>query len=228
MRRISKISSKLSYAIIIAAAITLLSFSHCLAESYDLNNILKTYIKKNYPWAEIEITELSVREPISAMPVGILIEKPPLGKTSFLLQFESGKKIQASANVKAYDWIVITSKALRKGHHLEQTDVYSTLLDITKIPRGAITKLENAVGKQLERSVNANMPLIDVMVKDKTLVKKGQIVFLIVESPKFTIRTTGEIRANAYVGNRAKVINLASKKIISGVLIDENTVKVEF
>jgi len=72
------------------------------------------------------------------------------------------------------------------------------------------------------------MPLIDVMVKDRTLVKKGQTVFLIVESPKFTIRTTGEIRANAYVGSQAKVINPASKKIISGVLIDENTVKVEF
>ena len=228
MRRISNISSKLSRAIIIAAAITVLSFPHCFAESYDLTNMLKTYIKKNYPWAEIEITELSVSEPISAIPARILIEKPPPGKTSFLLQLENGKKIQASANVKAYDWIVITSKALRKGHHLEHTDVYSTLLDITKIPRGAITKLENAVGKQLERSVNANMPLIDVMVKDRTLVKKGQTVFLIVESPKFTIRTTGEIRANAYVGSQAKVINPASKKIISGVLIDENTVKVEF
>lgn len=228
MKIISKISCIASFTIIFATAITLFSSAACLAESNELNLLLKTYLKKNYPWAEIEISELSVNEPISGMPVKIFIEKPPPGKTTFFLEFEDGKKIQASANIKAYDWILITSKALRKGHHLEQIDVYSTLLDITKIPRGAIRKLENAVGKQLERSVNANMPLVDVMVKDKTLVKKGQMVFLVIESPRFSIRTTGEIRANAYVGGQAKVVNLSSKKIISGVLVDENTVKVEF
>lgn len=228
MEKIFKISSKVAYTIIASAVTVMLLSSFCLAESYNLNSILKTYLKKNYPWSEIEISELSTNESISEMPVRILVEKQPPGRSLFILELENGKRIQVTANIKAYDWVVIASKSLRKGQHLEQTDVYSTLIDVTKIPRGAITRLENAVGKQLDRSVNANMPLIDVMVKDRTLVKKGQMVFLVVESPKFTIRTTGEVRANAYVGGQVKVVNLASKKIISGVLVDENTVKVEF
>lgn len=228
MKKISRTPVKIVCIIVTAAVITALLPSVCLAGSYDLNDILKTYLKKNYPWAEVEISELSASEPIHAMPVRIFIEKGPPGKTLFLLEFESNKRIQAVANIKAYDWVVITSKALRKGHHIGQTDVYSTLIDITKIPRGAITRIENVAGKQLERSVNINTPLVDMMIKAGTLVKKGQMVFIVIESPKFAIRTTGEIRANAYVGSQAKVINLASKKIISGVLVDENTVKVEF
>ncbi len=223
-----KKSGKIIPVTFFIVSIILLQSSYCFAVSYDMQSILKTYIKKNFPWAEIEISELSVSEPIFAMPERILIEKGPPGKTVFILHFENGKKVNATAYIKAYDWIVMSSKAMRKGHHLLQTDIFSTLMDITKIPRGAINRIDNAAGMQLTRSVNANVPLVDIMVKDRTVVKKGQMVFLVIESPKFTIRTTGEIRANAFVGSQAKVINLASKRVISGVLIDENTVKIEF
>lgn len=221
-------SCKIISAIFFIFSITLFLHSYCRADSYDLNGILKTYLKKNFPWGEIEISELSVSEAISAMPERIIIEKGPPGKTVFILHFENGKKINATAYIKAYDWIVVSSKAMRKGHRLLQTDIFSTLMDITKIPRGAINRTDNAVGMQLSRSVNANVPLVDIMLKDQTFVKKGQMVFLVIESRKFTIRTTGEIMANAYVGSQARVINLASKKVISGVLVDENTVKIEF
>ncbi len=206
----------------------LFSANHCIAETYDLNGILKSYLKKNFPWTEIEISELKINAEISELPERILIQQPPPGKTIFLIEFKNGKKINVAAHVKAYEWVVMSSKSMRKGDYLQLTDVYLTLLDVTKIPRGAISRVDNAVAKQLSRSINANMPVTDIMLNEQKLVKKGQVVFVVIESPNFTIRTTGEIKGNAFVGSNAKVVNLASKKVISGVLIDENTVKVEF
>jgi len=72
------------------------------------------------------------------------------------------------------------------------------------------------------------MPIVDSMVSDKTLVKRGQRVVLVVESPDFNITAVGEIKENAYVGSYVKAMNLTSKKVITGLLIDENTVEVEF
>lgn len=207
-------------------SLSLVNFSY--ADTYDLNSILKSYLKKNFPWAEIELSELNVSSPIFELPEKILIHQPPPGKTVFLLEFKNGKKINVTANVKAYEWIVMSSKAMRKGDYLDQRDIYLTLIDINKIPRGAINRIDDAIGKQLSRSINANMPITDILLNEQKLVKKGQLVFIVVESPNFIIKTTGEIKGNAFVGSKAKVINLASKKVITGVLIDENTVKVDF
>jgi flagella basal body P-ring formation protein FlgA len=66
------------------------------------------------------------------------------------------------------------------------------------------------------------------MVSDTAVVKRGHKVTLVIESPSFIITTLGEIKENSSVGSHVKVLNLASKKIISGTLTDENTVKVEF
>ncbi len=209
-------------------ALILSSANYCFADVYDLKNILKSYLKKNFPWAEIEISELSINALISEIPEKILIHQPPPGKTVFLLEFKNGNKINVTANVKAYEWIVMSSKAIRKGDYIQRPDIYLTLIDINKIPMGVINNIDRAVGKQINRSIIANMPITDIMLNEQKLVKKGQLVFIVVESPNFTIRTTGEIKANSYVGGRTKVINLASKKVITGVVIDENTVKVEF
>lgn len=218
----------ISLMILMICFSVLFSANHCIAETYDLNGILKSYLKKNFPWTEIEISELKINAEISELPERILIQQPPPGKTIFLIEFKNGKKINVAAHVKAYEWVVMSSKSMRKGDYLQLTDVYLTLLDVTKIPRGAISRVDNAVAKQLSRSINANMPVTDIMLNEQKLVKKGQVVFVVIESPNFTIRTTGEIKGNAFVGSNAKVVNLASKKVISGVLIDENTVKVEF
>lgn len=51
---------------------------------------------------------------------------------------------------------------------------------------------------------------------------------IIAESPSFVITTTGELRENGYVGSPARALNLASRKTVKGILIDENRLKVEF
>lgn len=215
-------------SLVIVCAILLLFVDSCIADNFDLKGIIKSHIKKNFPWAEVEIIELTAKGEVDALPEKILFHQPPPGKTILSIELINGKKIHATALIKAYDWVVVSSKSMRKGDHLELTDVYLTLMDVTKIPRGAINRIDSIIGKQLSRPVNANSPILDTLLHEQRFVKKGQMVLLVFESPHFTIRTTGEIKSNTYIGSKAKVMNLASKKVISGVLIDENTVKVEF
>jgi flagella basal body P-ring formation protein FlgA len=53
-------------------------------------------------------------------------------------------------------------------------------------------------------------------------------VTLLAVSASFSITTYGELKSDSAVGGHVKVLNLQSKKIVSGLLIDENTVKVDF
>lgn len=195
-----------------------------------LERALASYVKENYPWTEIEISDVSrsgslPQEP----PVGIRIEKGPLpGKAVFALEFRDGVRHTVSANVKAYDRIIASRRPFSKGYVMQQDDVYETLMDITRIPKSTLKDVDQVVGKPLMQSILANMPIQSSMVSDSLRLKTGRKVALVLETRGIRIRTTGELKQSGYVGEYVKVINPSSKKIITGLLVDENTVKVEF
>jgi flagella basal body P-ring formation protein FlgA len=207
----------------------LLIFPLSPVASLNIKDVLKEYTKSHFPWADIEIDDLIMSKEVSnELPVSIGVEKGPPGKTIFTMEFKNGTIVKATANVKAFDEVVFSGRAFRKGHHLQKEDCYVKLMDITRIPRGAVKNNDQVIGKILTRSIIANVPIVDYMVSDTPVIKRGRKVMLIVESPSFIITTIGEVKENAYIGGNVKAINLASKRVVSGLLVDENTVKVEF
>jgi flagella basal body P-ring formation protein FlgA len=218
-----------------ALALCFLLFAFCLMSSsvkaipWSPEAVLKAHLKENYPWAEIEIGDLLISDKLpDEQPSKILVEKGPPGKTAFTMEFRNGMKMTATGSVKAFDWIIMSARAFRKGHNLQKDDVFPKLMDVTRIPKGAIKNVEQMIGKPLTRSIVANAPLVDTMIADMSVVKRGRKVTLVIESPSFIITALGEIKENSAVGNRVRAVNLASKKVINGLLLNENTVKVEF
>jgi flagella basal body P-ring formation protein FlgA len=197
--------------------------------SSDIGDALKEYIKGNYPWAEVDMGDLKFSDgPPQGIPQKILVEKGPPGRTVFSLEYKNGRRITATANVKAYDKIVVSRKGFKKGYCLQEDDVYTTLLEIGRIPKEAIRDVTGVAGKTLTRSIIANMPIAESMVTEKPQVKKGQRVLIVAESSGFSITAFGEMKESGYVGNYVKAVNLASKKAVTGMLVNENTIKVDF
>lgn len=218
---------KIAWSLLFYSLLLFSPLSH--AASLNIEDVLKEYIKSHFPWAEIEIHDLIMNKEVSdELPVRIGVEKGPPGKTIFTMEFKNGTIVKATANVRAFDEVVFTGRAFRKGYCLQKEDFYVKRMDITRIPKGAVKNTDQVIGKTLTRSIVANVPILDNMVSDMPVIKRGCKVTLIVESPSFIITTLGEVRENAYVGDNVKAINPASKKVVSGLLVDENTVKVEF
>lgn len=198
------------------------------ADTRNLEDILERYIREHYPWPEVTITDLSVSGEIPKRhPAKIIIEKGLPGKTVFTLEFGDSGRLKAIANVKAFDRVVVSRRAFRKGRILQDDDVYVMLMDVRKIPAGAVRSIDQVSGKPLTRSVIANMPVVSGMLSETPVVKRGTRVTLLLEADSFTITTTGETKENSSVGKQVKAVNTASKRSVTGVLIDENTVRVE-
>jgi flagella basal body P-ring formation protein FlgA len=190
---------------------------------------IKEYVEENYPWNSVNITNITFDKGIpDERPEKINVIKPPPGRSIFIFEFKDGKKIEVSANIRVFEKIVFSRRSLPKGSILEDKDVYITLMDATKLPQGYISSLENAVGKRLTRSILANRPLLESMIGESLVVKKGQRVSVMASSNNLRITTIGELAENAQVGSYVKVLNISTKKIIKGILIDESLVKVEF
>jgi flagella basal body P-ring formation protein FlgA len=199
------------------------------AASWDAEAVIKTYLRDHYPWGEIELTDLrfSGDLPVSG-PVAIVVEKTPPGRSVFRFDFKNGQSITVTALVKAYDRVLMSRSGFRKGHVLQADDLYPTLLETARIPKGAVRVDDRIIGRPLLRSVVPNAVITEMMVSDSSAVKRGRRVVLSIEAPGFSIRTAGEMKHDAQVGDPVKVVNLLSKKIVAGILVYDNTVRVGF
>jgi flagella basal body P-ring formation protein FlgA len=194
-----------------------------------MESILKDYITANYPWAEVDVSDIQMT---AAMPEGrpdrILLERGLPGKTVFIMEFRNGRRQTVTANVKAFDRVVMSRRAFKKGSYLQKDDLYVTLMDVTRLPKNAVSNPEMIMGRPLSRSIVANMPFVSDMLSDTAQLRKGQRVSLVFEAKGMSITVLGELKENASVGTYAKAMNLSSKKIVAGMLTDDNTIRVEF
>jgi len=199
------------------------------AGSWDAGEMIKAYIKKQYPWAEITVADVRLSdEAPSRPPVLITVEKTPPGNSTFRLTFADGSTITLFARITAFDRVMMSRNGFGKGHMLAKDDVYITLVENTRVPRGAIRQDDRVIGKTLTRSIVANAPITESMVSATALVKRGRRIVLSAASSQFSIKTVGELKQDALIGDFVKVLNPASKRTISGQLVDENTVRVGF
>jgi len=199
------------------------------ATSWDAGEVLKTYVKEHYPWAEVEVSDVRMSGEASAQPpASITVEKTPPGKSAFRLRFADGRMVTASATIKAFDRVLMSRGAFSKGHTLMKEDVYATLMESSRIPKGTIRGENGVYGRTLTRSVVASAPLTDAMVSETAVVKRGRRIVLYAEAPGFTVKTMGELKQDASVGEQVSVLNLTSKKTIMGQLVDVDTVRVGF
>ncbi|MCL1925786.1 MAG: flagellar basal body P-ring formation chaperone FlgA [Syntrophorhabdaceae bacterium] len=190
---------------------------------------LENYILSVRPWSDVEVRDLSLSaRPPDDVPERITIQKGLPGPTVFTLKYRNGAVVTAKANVGAYEEIVVTSRQLQKNRHIEEDDVFLARTEIGKIPAGAVRDPKEIIGNTINRSVGPNLPVLQQHVGGSKLVKRGRTVTLVAESGGVRISAVGETRENAYINNAVKVANLTSKKTVTGILIDENTVLVSF
>lgn len=191
--------------------------------------LLKDFLLENYPWTDMEIYNLTMNKDMpDEKPEKINIIKPPPGKSMFVLEFRGDKRVEVTANVKIFEQVVVSRRSLPKGYTIQEKDVYVIQMDATKLPQGYISDRDFVIGKRLSRSILANRPIVESMINDSVIVKKGQRVLVVAQSPNLKITTVGEILENASIGSYVKVMNTSTRKVIRGILVEEGLVKVEF
>ncbi len=195
---------------------------------WEPRTVIKKYLKDRYPWAEIEVLDVSGEVSSMVPPEKIYLINGPLGRSIFSLVFKSGEKAIFQANIRALDWVVTSRRPLKKSQIIRKEDVYLALMDVRRMPKDALTRLESAWGKCMNQSMGANMPINESAMGDIPLIKKGQRITLVASAPGLKITTPGEARQDGFHGQSLKVVNLSSKRDVRGIPLDENHVSVEF
>jgi flagella basal body P-ring formation protein FlgA len=214
--------------IVVISSLILMTSSPVTAGAWNPEDELRSYLENNYPWDELEVSNVQVTGRVSSeLPESIIVEKGPLGNAVFSFLFSKAERIIVRANVRAFGRVVKNKRPLRKRHVLKDEDIYFAKMDIRKMPKSSVRDPEKLLGKALKRSITANVPIREEMIEMSRVVDRGKDVVLLLSYNGMSIRAAGKTKEKGHVGMPVKAINISSKKEVVGVLLDERTIKVE-
>lgn len=138
------------------------------------------------------------------------------------------RRIHASADVAALADVVVASKPLRAFQRIGDDDIAIQRREISTFAAQIATKGEDVVGKRAKLTVSAGEMILIGMIDTPPLVKRGDLVTIRAESSLISAAAAGKAAENGRKGDIIRVINLSSKKEVSGRVVDSRTVMVDF
>ena len=138
------------------------------------------------------------------------------------------KKVWTTATVEVWGPVVVTRKPLGRYKPITEDDIMLQTLDLTHLSSNVVTDPAAVLGKRTKRAIGAQTPLRADSIELPPLVKRGDLVVIIAQSNGLKITTRGLVKQKGRLGDRIPVINVDSKKVLYGRVIDSNTVQVDF
>lgn len=205
----------------------------------EIERAFKDYVIKHISWNPDNIEIHSIK--LAGIPV------VPAGERTISIDSDSGKELKGgnvtltlqvivdgrpvqslsvTGVVDLYDEVLHVVKNITKGEMIQPQDITTKRAKVTDDPRDYARKDLDAVGKKVLKDFSANEPLRLSYLDNPVVISKGDIVKLVVNRPGLTLTARGEARNEGRIGDRVKVMNLSSKKIIQGWVKDRETVVV--
>jgi len=130
------------------------------------------------------------------------------------------------ATVSIKKRILIASHDLARGSIISKADVRFELRDSTKLHRGFISRPEYVLGKRLKREIREDQVLTARQLTMPKSIKRGSKVTILAKIGKIEVRMSGKALGDGGVGERIRVINQRSKRLIEATVVSTGVVRV--
>ena len=135
--------------------------------------------------------------------------------------------VPVTARTDARGSVVVTKQAVPRGSVLTADDVAVEERNQRDVPDDALTTPAQAIGMETKVALAAAAPLPRTALAAPVVVKKGELVTVIVETPLMRLSVAGQALEAGAVGSGIKVMNRASKQTVAGRVIEHGVVLVE-
>lgn len=122
--------------------------------------------------------------------------------------------------------VVVLDTALPRGSLLQAADIRMERHDVYRLHSGFFTDPDQVLGMSLHHSLPAGKILSRTSLKAAKIIRRGARVTLIAQAGGIAVRMSGKALMNGAAGERIRVRNLKSKRIVEGIVKDMHTVAV--
>ncbi len=205
-----------------------------------IRDAVRSYILRNAPWdsKQMQIKAIRFNNPVH-VPSGritLRVAAPKhadwIGSTPFAVYiWVKGKRLKrltVPALIEVWSDVVVSSKPLGKYQPIERDDIRIKRMNLDRVPSNVVVRLDQALGRRTRRNIAADCILRLDQIESPPVVRRGDIVQVVAQTPVLRISVKGMAKQNGIKGERIKVINLRSKKAIYALVVDGQTVSVDF
>lgn len=127
-------------------------------------------------------------------------------------------KLYLPVSIRLFTEVVVLRQPVSVGGALTAADLHLEKRDVSQMASGYFRSIAEVEGKLLQRSTAVGRVLSRESVANPALVRRGQKVTLQATTAGFEIRVEGEALSNAGFGERIKVRNLSSRRVVEGIV----------
>lgn len=136
--------------------------------------------------------------------------------------------IYIKAKIRAYRPVVVTTQAVPRGAVVGKGAVALKRAEVGALPRGYFTEIEAVVGQQALRSLPQGRVLAPRFLGQAKVIRKGDKVMIQAQSPILDVRMGGVALTDGGLGQRIRVRNERSKRMLEAVVQGPGKVVVPF
>lgn len=138
------------------------------------------------------------------------------------------QRIRINSRVVVSQNVIKTISAIKRGEIFSNENIKLVAIKTDRLHKNAIENFDHAIGYEAKTHIPNGRILTQRVVKKPALGSKGDKILILAEKGIMTITTPGILKEDGYANAMVRVLNMESKKIVYGRLVDSNTVKVNF
>ncbi|GEM_PF-1572883 len=166
-------------------------------------------------------TEISSRAP-----------EPLRGRVPLAISLYAGNHLVRRAVVTPYvrrtERIIVPIRDLRRGAILSPSDFTYVDRDANRLPRDVVRDSAEVIGLRAKRSLRKDAAFRSSQVEGVPLVERGDRVQIVLQAGALLISASGKAQESGALGEWIRVVNLDSKRELSGRVDAEGRVHVAF
>ena len=138
------------------------------------------------------------------------------------------KRIGINSRVIVSQEVVKTTRQIKKGEIFTTDNIHIETIKTERLLGNTMKNIKDVLGYEAVNYLPNGRPLLRRSMKKPALGSKGNKIMILAQRGGMKITTPGILKEDGYKDAMVQVLNIESKKIIYGRLVDSNTVKVNF
>ncbi len=134
--------------------------------------------------------------------------------------------VYVPVTIKLYRTVVVAARPLNANRLISSSDIKLAQIDISTVRKAYFKEAKLVIGQQIKYPVVAGAVLNANNVRPQKIVRRGETITLIAEAGSMQVRMTGMALSDAVLGERIRVENSSSKRIVEGVVDAPGQVKI--
>ncbi|QIT56179.1 flagellar basal body P-ring formation protein FlgA [Aquisalimonas sp. 2447] len=142
--------------------------------------------------------------------------------------FPSPWTLYVSVRVEMLKEVYAAARTIPRGSRIGEEDIMRVEMDVNRMTRGYFTSAEQLLGMESQRALREGDIITASRVGAPQLVERGQTVLITAENGSTRISMNGEALQSGALGERIRVRNSSSERVVEGEIVADSRVRVSF